>query len=169
MNARSGRWMVQRCDRELPVACLSQRNFSDWVIVNKHRYHYVSADRGCPAGYTFSVPKTARENLHLARSLNASGEPLAWIDLNSLSSVGCWVVGKNSQCGYSRTYQFLNQILSVSLIGGLITLVIFGIFVYFKCRINLRHRRSREHREKVRTRIRYLEAITVPVSVHWRT
>ncbi|KAK9717048.1 hypothetical protein K7432_006458 [Basidiobolus ranarum] len=162
MNAQSGHWRVRSCDRKLPIACLSRSNLSDWVIENQKLYSYEAADGGCPAGYYFSIPKTARDSLYLARSLNASGESQVWIDLNAIQRPGCWVVGKNSPCLYNQTYQFLNQILTVSLIGGLIALIIFIVFVYFKCRTNLRQRRSRVHREKVRSQIRKRETITVP-------
>ncbi|KAF9188218.1 hypothetical protein BGZ51_000745 [Haplosporangium sp. Z 767] len=252
----NGRWVVQDCNMKLPVACRQVGTSIKWIIYEKGAANY--RDVKCPDGYTFDVPRTARENQALYSTLREHwnitspnyrsslmaqqnhkrsaklqdinsplaysdellvetahhkryfpgkdddsdqedgrleehGEPrikgrseltakdvtreelppisgvldggMIWIDISSWQTAGCWVPGGiHGSCPYQDPDNTvaLQEIIKVSSIGGMIILILAGIFLYLKCRRNVRLRKANKRRANVRTKIMRTEVETVP-------
>ncbi|KAG0264420.1 hypothetical protein BG011_006896 [Mortierella polycephala] len=252
----NGRWVVQDCNMKLPIACRQIGTSVKWIIYEEGAANY--RDVKCPDGYTFDVPRTARENQALHSTLQEHwnvtspdyqsplmaqqnykrsaklqdvnspltssdellmetvhhkryfsgknddsdqedgrskepGEPrikgrrglttkdvtraelppvsgaldggMIWIDISSWQTAGCWVPGGvHGSCPYQDPDNTvaLQEIIKVSSIGGVIILILAGIFLYLKCRRNVRHRKASKRRADVRTKIMRTEVETVP-------
>ncbi|KAF8938510.1 hypothetical protein BGZ58_000766 [Dissophora ornata] len=257
----NGRWAVQNCNLKLPVACRQTDTSGKWMIYEKGAGNY--RDVTCPEGYSFDVPRTARENqllyktllsywnetspsfykslmalqrkeLNIAQPVHAAimhhkrrhredpdhdsseyeesddgtergqhgrsaSSPLPWarshrmqglkakevskvpstatvvggtsdggmiwIDISSWQTAGCWVPGGvHGICPYQDPDNTvaLQEIIKVSTIGGVIILVLVGIFLYVKCRRNVRLRKTNKRRTNVRNKIMRTEVETVP-------
>ncbi|KAG0018040.1 hypothetical protein BGZ82_000554 [Podila clonocystis] len=114
-------------------------------------------------------PQSAKDVLPMpARAPAAAGLPsqgLIWIDISSWQTAGCWVPGGiHGQCPYQDPDNTvaLQEIIKVSSIGGVIILVLVGMFLYLKCRRNVRLRKANKRRADVRTKIMRTEVETVP-------
>ncbi|KAG0305947.1 hypothetical protein BGZ98_003242 [Dissophora globulifera] len=78
---------------------------------------------------------------------------------------GCWVPGGvEGTCPYQAPDNTvaLQEIIKVSTIGGVIILVLVCMFLYLKCRRNVRLRKADKRRAKVRNKIMRTEVETVP-------
>ncbi|KAF9904877.1 hypothetical protein EC991_002240 [Linnemannia zychae] len=94
-----------------------------------------------------------------------SGGGVIWIDISSWQTAGCWVPGGvEGRCPYREPDNTvaLQEIIKVSTIGGVIILILVGIFLYMKCRRNVRLRKASKRRADVRTKILLTEVETVP-------
>ncbi|KAG0092564.1 hypothetical protein BGZ93_005016 [Podila epicladia] len=94
-----------------------------------------------------------------------TGQGLIWIDISSWQTAGCWVPGGvHGKCPYQDPDNTvaLQEIIKVSSIGGVIILVLVGMFLYLKCRRNVRLRKANKRRTDVRTKIMRTEVETVP-------
>ncbi|KAF9932512.1 hypothetical protein BGZ67_004707 [Mortierella alpina] len=92
-------------------------------------------------------------------------EGVIWIDISSWQTAGCWVPGGvQGICPYQDPDNTvaLQEIIKVSTIGGVIILVLAGMFLYLKCRRNVRLRKSSKRRADVRTKLMRTEVETVP-------
>ncbi|CAO3568537.1 unnamed protein product [Mortierella alpina] len=92
-------------------------------------------------------------------------EGVIWIDISSWQTAGCWVPGGvQGICPYQDPDNTvaLQEIIKVSSIGGVIILVLVGMFLYLKCRRNVRLRKSSKRRADVRTKLMRTEVETVP-------
>ncbi|KAF9965013.1 hypothetical protein BGZ70_005567 [Mortierella alpina] len=92
-------------------------------------------------------------------------EGVIWIDISSWQTAGCWVPGGvQGICPYQDPDNTvaLQEIIKVSTIGGVIILVLVGMFLYLKCRRNVRLRKSSKRRADVRTKLMRTEVETVP-------
>ncbi|KAG0350499.1 hypothetical protein BG005_009943 [Podila minutissima] len=113
-------------------------------------------------------PQSAKGVLPMpARAPTAAvtGQGLIWIDISSWQTAGCWVPGGvYGQCPYQDPDNTvaLQEIIKVSSIGGVIILVLVGMFLYLKCRRNVRLRKANKRRSDVRTKIMRTEVETVP-------
>ncbi|KAF9103497.1 hypothetical protein BGX29_003315 [Mortierella sp. GBA35] len=90
---------------------------------------------------------------------------IIWIDISSWQTAGCWVPGGiDGICPYRApdNTAALQEIIKVSIIGGVIILVLVGVFLYIKCRRNVRLRKASKRRADVRTKILLTEVETVP-------
>ncbi|KAF9439126.1 hypothetical protein BGZ76_011364 [Entomortierella beljakovae] len=90
---------------------------------------------------------------------------MIWIDISSWQTAGCWVPGGTQGiCPYQSPDHTaaLQNIVRVSTIGGVIILVLLAIFLYLKCRRNVRIRKSNKRRAAVRNKIMLYEVETVP-------
>ncbi|KAF9923683.1 hypothetical protein FBU30_006238 [Linnemannia zychae] len=90
---------------------------------------------------------------------------VVWIDISSWQTAGCWVPGGvDGTCPYRAPDNTvaLQEIVKVSTIGGVIILVLVGIFLYMKCRRNVRLRKESKRRAQVREKILLTEVETVP-------
>ncbi|KAG0199833.1 hypothetical protein BGX28_006976 [Mortierella sp. GBA30] len=93
------------------------------------------------------------------------GGGMIWIDISSWQTAGCWVPGGvHGICPYQAPDNTvaLQEIIKVSTIGGVIILVLAGMFLYLKCRRNVRLRKSSKRRADVRTKLIETEVETVP-------
>lgn len=96
----------------------------------------------------------------------ANGGGVIWIDISSWQTAGCWVPGGSEGiCPYQEPDNTvaLQEIVKVSIIGGVIILVLVGIFLYMKFRRNRRLRKAGRRRADVRRKILLTEVETVPV------
>ncbi|KAF9217368.1 hypothetical protein BGZ59_004678 [Podila verticillata] len=94
-----------------------------------------------------------------------AGTGMIWIDISSWQTAGCWVPGGiQGKCPYQDPDNTvaLQEIIKVSSIGGVIILVLVGMFLYLKCRRNVRLRRANKRRTDVRNKIMRTEVETVP-------
>lgn len=94
-----------------------------------------------------------------------SGGGVIWIDISSWQTAGCWVPGGSEGiCPYQEPDNTvaLQEIIKVSTIGGVILLVLVGIFLYMKFRRNRRLRKAGRRRADVRRKILLTEVETVP-------
>ncbi|KAF8980649.1 hypothetical protein BGZ46_003920 [Entomortierella lignicola] len=93
------------------------------------------------------------------------GGGMIWIDISSWQTAGCWVSGGvDGICPYQDPDNTvaLQEIIKVSIIGGVIILVVLAIFLYLNCRRNVRIRKSNKRRAAVRNKIMRTEVETVP-------
>ncbi|GJJ76044.1 hypothetical protein EMPS_08403 [Entomortierella parvispora] len=93
------------------------------------------------------------------------GGGMIWIDISSWQTAGCWVPGGvHGVCPYQAADNTvaLQEIIKVSSIGGVIILVLAGMFLYLKCRRNVRLRKANKRRADVRMKIMRTEVETVP-------
>ncbi|KAF9138836.1 hypothetical protein BG015_002243 [Linnemannia schmuckeri] len=93
------------------------------------------------------------------------GGGVIWIDISSWQTAGCWVPGGSEGiCPYQDPDNTvaLQEIIKVSTIGGVIILVLVGIFLYMKFRRNGRLRKASRRRADVRRKLLLTEVETVP-------
>ncbi|KAF9345170.1 hypothetical protein BGX34_004972 [Mortierella sp. NVP85] len=93
------------------------------------------------------------------------GGGMIWIDISSWQTAGCWVPGGvHGRCPYQDPDNTvaLQEIIKVSTIGGVIILVLAGMFLYLKCRRNVRLSKDNKRRAMVRDKIMQTEVETVP-------
>ncbi|KAF9118427.1 hypothetical protein BGW39_001176 [Mortierella sp. 14UC] len=118
---------------------------------------------GVKEAKTEQPTQTPRANAAATDALSGGG--VIWIDISSWQTAGCWVPGGvEGRCPYREpdTTVALQEIVKVSTIGGVIILVLVGIFLYLKCRRNVRLRKASKRRADVRTKILLTEVETVP-------
>ncbi|KAG0044783.1 hypothetical protein BGZ83_009932 [Gryganskiella cystojenkinii] len=110
-------------------------------------------------------PTTASKDAPLSPIAGVPGGGLIWIDISSWQTAGCWVPGGvDGVCPYQAADNTvaLQEIIKVSSIGGVIILVLAGMFLYLKCRRNVRLRKANKRRADVRMKIMRTEVETVP-------
>ncbi|KAG0371400.1 hypothetical protein BGZ54_000027 [Gamsiella multidivaricata] len=117
--------------------------------------------------------KESSLDMRQAMELSPPSTPIAgapdggmiWIDISSWQTAGCWVPGGvHGICPYQDPDNTvaLQEIIKVSTIGGVIILGLVGIFLYLKCRRNVRLRKANKRRAVVRNKIMRTEVETVP-------
>ncbi|KAF9918440.1 hypothetical protein BX616_008771 [Lobosporangium transversale] len=107
----------------------------------------------------------SRSGSTLPLSGGIPGAGMVWIDISSWQTAGCWVPGGiHGTCPYRPPDNTvaLQEIIKVSTIGGVIVLVLMGMFLYLKCRRNVRLRKANKRRANVRNMIIRTEVETVP-------
>ncbi|KAG0275961.1 hypothetical protein BGZ95_008173, partial [Linnemannia exigua] len=93
------------------------------------------------------TPSVAADAATTADELSGGG--VIWIDISSWQTAGCWVPGGvEGRCPYRDPDNTvaLQEIIKVSTIGGVIILVLVGIFLYMKLRRNVRLRKASKRR-----------------------
>lgn len=121
------------------------------------------------SGETDEVPMKVKEPVRQAPPrkaiAGAPNEGMIWIDISSWQTAGCWIPGGiHGICPYQEPDNTvaLQEIIKVSTIGGVIILVLACMFLYLKCRRNVRHRKDNKRRAMVREKIMQTEVETVP-------
>ncbi|KAG9067670.1 hypothetical protein KI688_011257 [Linnemannia hyalina] len=111
------------------------------------------------------IKEVKAEPTAMAGANDQSGGGVIWIDISSWQTAGCWVPGgSDGICPYQEPDNTvaLQDIIKVSTIGGVIILVLVGIFLYMKFRRNGRLRKAGRRRADVRRKILLTEVETVP-------
>ncbi|KAI9168202.1 Maintenance of telomere capping protein 6 [Blastocladiella emersonii ATCC 22665] len=122
----------------------------------------VLASPPCPAGTAFAVPRTPSQNWYLTRVLVANGVDHAWTFFSAVRTTGCWTVG-GDRCAYaSDDGGRIQEIITVSLIGGLLVLLTVGVFLWIKCRRYNRVSKTEARHNEVKKRIKRIEYSSVP-------
>ncbi|GAV27505.1 hypothetical protein PMKS-000973 [Pichia membranifaciens] len=122
-------WIATTCDRKLFAVCRNIKNSSDYAITVEKK-SYMKADIECKAldgDYQLAVPRNTLEQNYMM-SLIPYHENTVWIDLNSLSSENCWVVGVNSNCPYQvvvSNHIFVRMITPSTVMAFLLFLLLF--------------------------------------------
>jgi hypothetical protein len=102
----AGRWVVNDCSSKTYAACRANDQPYNWTIAT-YPVVYSFADRACPDGYSFAVPRTALENSYLFQAIQSANRDYdqngVWVDFNSLDTADCWVSGSNTTCPYLQT------------------------------------------------------------------
>jgi len=92
ISPTTGRWKAEDCFTVSHFfACCSNTNTSAWVIgsSSSERDTY-DPTKVCPAGFSFSTPRTALENLYLFQQLRTAGASAnVWISMNQYIN-GTW-------------------------------------------------------------------------------
>ncbi|ODQ47201.1 hypothetical protein PICMEDRAFT_15186 [Pichia membranifaciens NRRL Y-2026] len=122
-------WIATTCDRKLFAICVNIKNSSDYAITVEKK-SYMKADIECKAldgDYQLALPRNTIEQNYMI-SLIPLHEDTIWIDLNSLSSENCWVVGVNSNCPYQlvvSNHIFVRMITPSTVMALLLFLLLF--------------------------------------------
>ncbi|KAF9944746.1 hypothetical protein BGZ72_002039 [Mortierella alpina] len=129
-----------------------------------NRGEYGAANKHSGPGM-FAAKDMAGPLASLPPARDQQREGVIWIDISSWQTAGCWVPGGvHGICPYQDPDNTvaLQEIIKVSTIGGVIILVLAGMFLYLKCRRNVRLRKSSKRRADVRTKLMRTEVETVP-------
>lgn len=131
--SRSG-WVATTCDRKLYAICINSKNSSDYQITSEKRT-YTKADLECQSldgDYELTVPRNTLQQDYMM-SLIPDDESALWINLNSLSSKNCWVVGIDSTCPYQSviSHHIFVQMITPSSVMGFLLFVLF-LFMQFQ-------------------------------------
>lgn len=107
-------WIATTCDRKLPVVCQNLRNASDFMLLDVEMDYMraVSACKAMDGRYDIGVPRNVYDQI-TAMNLIPEDKEFVWINLNSLASENCWVVGLNTNCPYqlvTSTHVFVKMI-----------------------------------------------------------
>ncbi|ORZ32061.1 hypothetical protein BCR44DRAFT_128480 [Catenaria anguillulae PL171] len=165
------------------IACQSLRDPHAWTI-SSSRFSWINAAAGtlpeeytargngsngmdavgvpCPADYFFSVPRTPLQSWALALTLANSTAKSAWVFLSDSRSEGCWTVG-GLKCRYGQNKDQRYDIITVSLFGGLLVLLLFGIFLWVKWRRYNRVSREESRAAMAKRKLKQIEYTSIPV------
>ncbi|KAF9961166.1 hypothetical protein BGZ65_011151 [Modicella reniformis] len=125
-----------------------------------------TASRSGDNGWMEMTTKDATESTPPLKAIpNVPGGGMIWIDISSWQTAGCWVPGGvHGICPYQEPDNTvaLQEIIKVSTIGGVIILALVGMFLYLKCRRNVRLRKANKRRGIVRNKLMRTEVETVP-------
>lgn len=122
-------WIATTCDRKLYAVCVNTKNSSDYVLTTE-RKSYMKADIECKSideKYELALPRNVLEQQYIM-SMIPPHENTLWINLNSLSSENCWVVGLNSNCPYQvvvSKHIFVQMITPSTVMAFLLFVLLF--------------------------------------------
>lgn len=102
----NNRWVVQDCSEKYYASCRADGQPYNWTITT-YPISYSYAPQACPDSYAFAAPRTALENAYLGQAVRDARRDYdghgVWVDFNSLSVRGCWVMGgPNATCPYDN-------------------------------------------------------------------
>ncbi|KAF1935786.1 lectin C-type domain-containing protein [Clathrospora elynae] len=148
----AGRWRVTDCGDRHRVACQDPTQPYNWQVSSEGA-NYTGADGICQPPYQFSIPHTALENAHLLAAFQSHRQSVPdddtlFINLNSLNTPDCWVVGLNGTCPYLATTDTnRTRIVVVPTVAAVIIFVLAGLTFFVKCAANRREdKRGRQRR-----------------------
>lgn len=121
-------WIATSCERKLRAFCVSSTNSSDFAITSD-KNTYAKANMDCKSldeKYELAVPRNALQQEYMM-SIIPAGENVLWINLNSLSSKNCWVVGIDTNCPYQAvvSHHIFIQMITPSSVMGILLVIIF--------------------------------------------
>lgn len=147
----AGRWNVADCAGTYHVACQVPSQPYNWRI-SRDSTDISGANSVCGPDAQFSVPHTALENAHLLAAFQehrrTSQDDKILIDLNSLNTPDCWVVGLNGTCPYlPSTDTNRTRIVVVPTVAAVIIFLMAALTFFVKCAANRREdKRGRRRR-----------------------
>ncbi|KAI9216409.1 hypothetical protein BC828DRAFT_393617 [Blastocladiella britannica] len=116
----------------------------------------------CPAGTFFSAPRTPMQSWSLAAAMQQAGVVSAWTLLAGRHGMGCWTVG-GGECPYSvLATGAIQDLISVSVVGGLLVLVLVAVFLWMKWRRISRQSAAETREKEVMRKLKRLEYMSVP-------
>ncbi|KAF9429737.1 hypothetical protein BGZ94_009636 [Podila epigama] len=140
-----------------------QENENGGNPTTRARIRDKSAEEVIPSNAAKGVLSSMSARAPVAAGLANQG--MVWIDISSWQTAGCWVPGgPQGKCPYQDPDNTvaLRDMIIVSTVGGGIMLLLVGMFLYLKCRRNVRLRKANKRREDVRNKIMRTEVETVP-------
>ncbi|KAI8818481.1 uncharacterized protein EV422DRAFT_508019 [Fimicolochytrium jonesii] len=167
MERDTGKWTVDRCDTHHPVAChLTTPNHTlsnpyTWYI-HPTPLPFTSATTACPAPYTFTPPETSPQSHALHTLLLSTPHTHIWISLHQPLPT-CWVNGLTGSCPYTVTDDSYQAYVGATLKQGIVIVVLGAVFVFFRCRRQVRVARGARRKAEVARMVRGVEVVTVPV------
>lgn len=135
-------WIATDCTRKLSYICSNPHDRTDFVYGDEPR-NYMKAASYCkryPGNYELVLPTNVYENRELL-NLMLPDEHYMWINLNSLSTRNCWVVGLNKNCPYQN-------VVSRRIFAGLIAPSAAVAFLLFVLLISMQFQRLDVHRNR---------------------
>ncbi|RMZ77459.1 hypothetical protein DV738_g4356, partial [Chaetothyriales sp. CBS 135597] len=156
--AYAGHWRVANCQQRFVAACRVDTEPFRWRLT-QHAVTFHDAPAACQSAvaaaasssdtdtdtvFVFDQPHTGLENTYLHHYILSQSAAAAWINLNSLSSEGCWVTtGPNGTCKYTNDLDIVNdRRILIPTIGALIILILVVLTALAKCNSNYRHNRK---------------------------
>jgi len=146
------RWRTTDCRETHRVACHNPSSPYAWRISSESS-DYAGAETRCTPPYRFSVPHTALENAHLFAAFEAlqsdrRDDDVLYVNLNSINTPDCWVVGLNSTCPYlPSTDTDRTRIVVVPTVAAVIIFLLAVMTFFLKCAANRReNKRGRKRR-----------------------
>ena len=140
-SPNAGRWTVEDCAKKHYVACHDPKQPYHWEI-SAEASEYSNAESRCPDHLKFSVPHTALENRYLLATMQArfrTTNESIYLDLNSLGTADCWVIGLNGTCPYLQsTDTNRTRIVVVPTVAAVIIFVLAAFTFFVKCASNRR-------------------------------
>lgn len=124
----SAGWIATSCLNKFHSLCQNKKVPSE-IKVTEDKSDYINAPDKCSnmGGYKLYVPNNSIDQL-LAIDKIPAGEPAVWIDLNSLSSENCWVVGIYTDCPYQIVVSkklFVEMMIPSAIMAFLLFVLIF--------------------------------------------
>ncbi|KAI8642642.1 hypothetical protein BD408DRAFT_402524 [Parasitella parasitica] len=145
----NGRWQANDCADQYRAACRKANNPSAWVLT-KNTLSYDRSLSACPENYIFDVPRVPRQNTILRNLMVAENitEEKVWVNLNLAYNMNtCWVIGRYGSCWWaSDTGEEYLGLIQTSIVGGVIVLILVGIFTWVKCARLWRNRNSKSRK-----------------------
>lgn len=135
-------WVATDCTRKLRFLCKNSRNSSDFIWGDDIR-NYMTAASYCKhleGNYELSLPTNVYENTQLVEMIPEDVNYI-WINLNSLSTKNCWVVGLNTDCPYQK-------VVSRRIFAGMISPSAAVAFVLFVLLITMQFQRIDVHKNR---------------------
>lgn len=124
-------WVATSCLNKFHSLCRDKSNKTD-IRLTSEKSDYINAPDKCgdigDGDFVIFTPTTPVEQL-VAMERIPPGEPALWIDLNSLSSENCWVVGIYTNCPYQVVISkrvFAEMIIPSSIMASVLFLMIFA-------------------------------------------
>ncbi|ODQ66630.1 hypothetical protein NADFUDRAFT_82392 [Nadsonia fulvescens var. elongata DSM 6958] len=127
----SSGWNVENCYKEHYPLCRKGELAYEW-IVGTQKVNYFNAENSCPDGTSFSIPRTALQNMaakisimNTAKENNDDKGLPVWIDMNSISVSDCWVSGGTSAiCPYRVISRNRDALVLLTVTGAVIFVIL---------------------------------------------
>lgn len=138
-------WIATSCDRKMHALCQNKFNVSE-ILITDDKISYMKADVQCQnfngdtKKYELAVPRDAVQQTFYKSFIGNDSIGL-WVNLNSLSSENCWVVGVNTNCPYQI-------IVSKHIFATLISVSTVMAFLLFLLLIYLQFQRLPVHKNR---------------------
>ncbi|CAI8508244.1 unnamed protein product [Pichia kudriavzevii] len=141
-------WVATSCERSFRTICQNTRNLSDYWI-SQEKKSYVRSIKTCEqldGDYTMVLPKTYFEQSHLIEMM-PKDQLFLWINLNSMSTENCWVVGLTATCPYQEVVSrhIFAQMISPSAAMAWMLITIFILFQFRRLPVH----KNRKHWKKL--------------------
>jgi hypothetical protein len=136
-----GQWRVADCAEKHYAACHDPQQPYHWEI-SAGTSEYSDPETKCPGNLKFSVPHTALENRYLLAAMQSRFKTVnesIFLDINSLGTEDCWVIGLNGTCPYLQsTDTNRTRIVVVPTVAAVIIFVLAAFTFFVKCASNRR-------------------------------
>lgn len=125
-------WIATSCKQKFRTLCRSKSNL-DYKLSQDYS-DYMSASGKCDdldGDYVITVPTNSLESRYITKMIPAD-ELGIWIDVNSLSTKSCWVVGADTECPYQVVIskKIFSEMISYTSVVSFVLLCIIVAFQF---------------------------------------